>query len=331
MSRRGHRFPAPPMPRHRQCQPAPAAWSTPDRRRRRGLARPPRNDARCAGLAATFASHFGRRFLGEPRCAPLPEDNQQALVQSFQRARIKDGFDHGLDRARRAIRVPGCRMRREDESTRWPRNPSCSLWRWLSVRRRTKRRRKPDQIDRLGRRPSLCVSPHRLRLIGRPSLLLQPSGHDWCDRKRNRATGRMNVVTWQHNRYRWILVGARGCDEAAPESSLVDAENGLPGALRWAYVCGRDAKGELFARYRRSRHREAKYREASVAPARGRHDDPGYAANGWRSCPSCNGWVYRIQRGFLDGLMNIPSPVHRYRCRSAGCRWEGNLRVQRDF
>lgn len=139
------------------------------------------------------------------------------------------------------------------------------------------------------------------------------------------------MATWQQNRYRWILVGAREGDGAVPESSRVDTGNGLPGALRWAYVCAHDAKGELFARYRRLRHRVAKDRQASAVPARARHEGVGHAANGRRSCPRCNGWVYRIQRRFLDGLTNILSPVHRYRCRSAGCRWEGNLHVQRDF
>jgi hypothetical protein len=40
--------------------------------------------------------------------------------------------------------------------------------------------------------------------------------------------------------------------------------------------------------------------------------------------------VYRIPRRFVDGLLNILTAVHRYRCCSATCGWEGNLRVRRD-
>jgi hypothetical protein len=38
--------------------------------------------------------------------------------------------------------------------------------------------------------------------------------------------------------------------------------------------------------------------------------------------------VYRVPRRFIDGLTNAHAPVHRYRCRSLGCPWEGNLRVR---
>lgn len=45
-----------------------------------------------------------------------------------------------------------------------------------------------------------------------------------------------------------------------------------------------------------------------------------------RVCPDCNGFVYRVQRRFIDRLISLIFPVQRYRCSSLGCHWEGNLR-----
>ena len=46
-----------------------------------------------------------------------------------------------------------------------------------------------------------------------------------------------------------------------------------------------------------------------------------------RVCPHCNGPVDRVHRRFVDRLISLVKPVHRYRCRSKGwgCDWEGNL------
>jgi len=35
--------------------------------------------------------------------------------------------------------------------------------------------------------------------------------------------------------------------------------------------------------------------------------------------------VNRIPRRFVDRLLSIAYPVHRYHCRSFICNWEGNL------
>lgn len=48
-------------------------------------------------------------------------------------------------------------------------------------------------------------------------------------------------------------------------------------------------------------------------------------------CPRCGGFAYRIPRRFIDLLISFFMPIRRYRCRSKGCRWEGNLRRQRDL
>ncbi len=48
-----------------------------------------------------------------------------------------------------------------------------------------------------------------------------------------------------------------------------------------------------------------------------------------RACPHCKGSVYRVPRRFVDVLLSTVFPVHRYRCGSMGCEWEGNLRAKR--
>ena len=57
-------------------------------------------------------------------------------------------------------------------------------------------------------------------------------------------------------------------------------------------------------------------------------DEAGYFAHG-RTCPRCSGSVYRIPRRFADVLFSRFISIHRYRCDSMGCSWEGNLRVNR--
>ena len=56
--------------------------------------------------------------------------------------------------------------------------------------------------------------------------------------------------------------------------------------------------------------------------------DAGYSDPGC-ACPRCNGAAYRVPRRFVDLLVSMFITVNRYRCRSVGCGWEGNLRVKR--
>lgn len=127
---------------------------------------------------------------------------------------------------------------------------------------------------------------------------------------------------WLRDRCRWVLIAAPLGDERPSDSSSVSAAIVLPGKSKWAYLCRRGPSSNLFVSYRRRRrYRFAKASLIPGSPAGGRIR---------RACPRCNGWVFRIPRRFVDGLMNILTPVHRYRCRSPGCSWEGNLRVQQD-
>lgn len=43
------------------------------------------------------------------------------------------------------------------------------------------------------------------------------------------------------------------------------------------------------------------------------------------ACPRCHSSVNRIPRRFIDRLLSLAFPVHRYRCHSIICSWEGNL------
>ncbi len=58
-----------------------------------------------------------------------------------------------------------------------------------------------------------------------------------------------------------------------------------------------------------------------------RSPDPAKHPAHERVCPHCNGPVDRVHRRFVDRLISLVKPVHRYRCRSKGwgCDWEGNL------
>jgi len=46
-----------------------------------------------------------------------------------------------------------------------------------------------------------------------------------------------------------------------------------------------------------------------------------------RECPVCGGPALRIRRRFIDRLISLVIPVHRYHCQTATCGWRGNLRV----
>jgi hypothetical protein len=43
-------------------------------------------------------------------------------------------------------------------------------------------------------------------------------------------------------------------------------------------------------------------------------------------CPECHSSLNRVPRRFIDRLLSVVYPVHRYHCRSFSCNWEGNLR-----
>lgn len=65
----------------------------------------------------------------------------------------------------------------------------------------------------------------------------------------------------------------------------------------------------------------------SVLPITIQPSNPvGHFANE-RVCPQCDGPVERVRRHFIDRLVSLFRPVHRYRCREKGwsCDWEGNL------
>jgi hypothetical protein len=68
--------------------------------------------------------------------------------------------------------------------------------------------------------------------------------------------------------------------------------------------------------------------DAPVSHGNGRPDEIGYSSPGC-ACPRCNGPAIRVPRRFVDLLVSMFMTVSRYRCRSADCGWEGNLRVKR--
>ena len=49
-----------------------------------------------------------------------------------------------------------------------------------------------------------------------------------------------------------------------------------------------------------------------------------------RTCPRCQGALTRVKRRYVDRLISIVIPVHRYRCIASSCGWKGNLRVRRE-
>lgn len=51
-----------------------------------------------------------------------------------------------------------------------------------------------------------------------------------------------------------------------------------------------------------------------------------------RSCPDCQGVLHRTWRRPVDRVISHLVPMHRYRCGTLSCQWEGNLRVEpKDF
>ncbi|NDP47920.1 MAG: hypothetical protein GZ085_05915 [Sulfuriferula multivorans] len=70
--------------------------------------------------------------------------------------------------------------------------------------------------------------------------------------------------------------------------------------------------------------------KASSTGVDDRNAETGNTASGC-TCPRCKGSAYRVPRRWVDWLMSriVWVSRYRYRCRSMGCGWEGNLRVRR--
>lgn len=47
-------------------------------------------------------------------------------------------------------------------------------------------------------------------------------------------------------------------------------------------------------------------------------------------CPVCQAPLRRVPRRMIDRVAGLFTSVRRYRCRSFGCQWEGNLPVDRN-
>ena len=47
------------------------------------------------------------------------------------------------------------------------------------------------------------------------------------------------------------------------------------------------------------------------------------------TCPRCNGPTIRVPRRLVDLIMSAFVAVGRFRRKSEGCGWEGNVRVKR--
>lgn len=52
---------------------------------------------------------------------------------------------------------------------------------------------------------------------------------------------------------------------------------------------------------------------------------PGLVA---RRCPECDGELLRAIRLPVDRLVSVYKPVHRYRCQSFDCQWQGRLALE---
>lgn len=53
-----------------------------------------------------------------------------------------------------------------------------------------------------------------------------------------------------------------------------------------------------------------------------------YASN--HACPACNSNLFRTWRRPIDRFSSVFVPVHRYRCESFACKWEGNFRAKQN-
>lgn len=49
-----------------------------------------------------------------------------------------------------------------------------------------------------------------------------------------------------------------------------------------------------------------------------------------RGCPRCGRDLLRVRRRYIDRILSLAIPVHRYHCLSMGCGWKGNIRVRSD-
>lgn len=145
-----------------------------------------------------------------------------------------------------------------------------------------------------------------------------------------RANAEMKMDAWWQNRCRWIFTDVLASVDVALGPPPEVARSVGSGTGRWVYASSRDGAGDLFARYRRRRHVAGRRSDTDVASGDGRPEAGARGVLRRRTCPRCNGWVYRVPRRFIDGLTSILAPVHRYRCRSVGCGWEGNLSVKRE-
>ena len=68
--------------------------------------------------------------------------------------------------------------------------------------------------------------------------------------------------------------------------------------------------------------------EAAAIGSDRRPADAGYSSPGC-TCPRCHDAAARVPRRLADLLLRMVMTISRYRCRSVGCGWEGNLRVKR--
>jgi hypothetical protein len=122
-----------------------------------------------------------------------------------------------------------------------------------------------------------------------------------------------------------------GPAEAVPAQSEINAAARLPGKASWVYAWHHESAREFFPQ-RNLRGNpamdSAADMDATFSSGGNRPVEAGHSSHG-HTCPRCNSAVYRVPRRLVDLLMNLFMPVSRYRCHSAGCAWEGNLRLKR--
>ena len=78
----------------------------------------------------------------------------------------------------------------------------------------------------------------------------------------------------------------------------------------------------------------ARHRQPRFGPFFGDDREDAVKNSVMPECPRCHGSgslsiLERINRRFIDRLVSVIWPRHRYHCRSMGCGWEGNLPVER--
>jgi hypothetical protein len=62
---------------------------------------------------------------------------------------------------------------------------------------------------------------------------------------------------------------------------------------------------------------------SNIYDQQGRYSRPQLSIK--HACPQCSDQVYRVPRRFIDRLVGLFRPLHRYRCLSPHCNWEGNI------